>query len=81
MILDQVEEKHGRPIPTAFLPSILRRFPLSGLKDKANELFAPIPEVLLMRVTSGLYYDLIPGGQALLNEANDRFEEYCARLH
>ena len=30
-----------------------------------------------MRVTSGLYYDLIPGGQALLNEANDRFEEYC----
>jgi hypothetical protein len=31
-----------------------------------------------MRVTSGLYYDLIPGGQALLNEANDRFEEYCA---
>ena len=32
-----------------------------------------------MRVTSGLYYDIIPGGQALLNEANDRFEEYCSR--
>ena len=31
-----------------------------------------------MRVTSGLYYDLIFGGQALLNEANERFEEYCA---
>lgn len=29
-------------------------------------------------MTSGLYYDLIPGGQTLLNEANDRFEEYCA---
>jgi hypothetical protein len=37
-----------------------------------------MPEVLLMRVTAGLYYDLIPGGQALLNEANDRFEQYCA---
>jgi hypothetical protein len=73
-----VNAKHGRPIPTAFLPSILRRYPLLCLNDEANDFIAPIPEVLLMRVTSGLYYDLIPGGQALLNEANDRFEEYFA---
>jgi hypothetical protein len=77
-VTDDVNAKHGRPIPTAFLPSILRRYPLVCLNDKANEFIAPIPEVLLMRVTSGLYYDLIPGGPALLNEANDRFEEYCA---
>jgi hypothetical protein len=77
-VVNQVNEKHGRPIPTAFLPSILRRFPLVCLKDEANEFIAPIPEVLLIRVTSGLYYDIIPGGQELLNEANDRFEQYCA---
>jgi hypothetical protein len=77
-ITEDVNAKHGRPIPTAFLPSILRRYPLVCLNDQANEFIAPIPEVLLMRVTSGLYYDLIPGGQALLNEANGRFEEYCA---
>jgi hypothetical protein len=76
--IDDVNAKHGRPIPTAFLPSILRRYPLVCLSDEANDFIAPIPEVLLMRVTSGLYYDLIRGGQALLNEANDRFEEYCA---
>jgi hypothetical protein len=75
---NDVNAKHGRPIPTAFLPSILRRYPLVCLNDEANEFIAPIPEVLLMRVTSGLYYDIIKGGQALLNEANDRFEEYCA---
>jgi hypothetical protein len=77
-VTDHVNAKHGRPIPTAFLPSILRRYPLVCLNDEANEFIAPMPELLLMRVTSGLYYDLIPGGQALLNEANDRFEEYCA---
>jgi hypothetical protein len=77
-ITDDVNTKHGTPIPTAFLPSILRRYPLVCLNDEGNEFIAPIPEVLLMRVTSGLYYDLISGGQALLNEANDRFEEYCA---
>jgi hypothetical protein len=75
-MIDDVNTKHGRPIPTAFLPSILRRYPLVSLSD--NEFFAPIPEVLLMRVTSGIYYDIVPGGQALLNEANGRFEEYCA---
>ena len=77
-ITDTVTAKHGRPTPTAFLPSILRRHPLVSLCDEAKEFIAPIPEVLLMRVTSGLYYDLIPGGQALLNEASDRFENYSA---
>jgi hypothetical protein len=78
-LTDAVNAKHGRPIPTAFLPSVLRRYPLVCLKEEANEFLAPIPEVLIMRVTSGLYYDLISGGPALLNEANDRFEQYCAR--
>jgi len=68
--------KHGSPLPTAFLPSILRQFPLIGLKEDADEFIAPISELLLMRVTSGLYYDLVPGGQPLLNDASDRFEEY-----
>ena len=77
-ITDDVNAKHGGPIPTAFLPSIFRQYPLVCLNDQASEFIAPIPEMLLMRVTSGLYYDLIPGGQPLLNEANDRFEEYCA---
>jgi hypothetical protein len=73
-----VNEKHGTPIPTAYQPSILRRFPLLSLKEDSESFIAPIPESLLMRVTSGLYYDLIPGGQPLLNEASDRFEQYVA---
>jgi hypothetical protein len=75
---DDVTVRHGGPIPTAFQPSFLRRYPLVRLDDEAEDLIAPIPEVILMRVTSGLYYDLISGGQALLNEASDRFEEYSA---
>jgi hypothetical protein len=77
-ITDEANARHGHPLPAAFLPSVLRRYPLLSLNDEANQFIAPIPEVLLMRVTSGLYYDLISGGQALLNEASDRFEEYCA---
>jgi len=73
----QVKELHGSPIPTAYLPSILRRFPLVSTDEDHTVFIAPVPEVILMRVTSGLYYDLVPGGAPLLNDANDRFEQYC----
>lgn len=61
-----------------FLPSILRRYPLISTEENPNLLTAPITELILLRVTAGLYYDLISGGQPLLNEANNRFEQYCA---
>lgn len=71
-------EQHGSSIPTAYLPSVLRRWPLIFQQTDPNRFLSPIPEVILMRATSGLYFDLIGGGQPLLNEANDRFEQYCA---
>jgi hypothetical protein len=74
----QMVEQNGGPLPTAYLPNVLRQFPLISTDENLTRFVAPIPEILLMRVTSGLYYDLVPGGAALLNEANDRFEQYCA---
>jgi hypothetical protein len=76
-IIRRVNELHGSPVPTAYLPSILRQYPLISTENDLNLYIAPITEVILLRVTAGLYYDLIAGGQALLNEANDRFEQYC----
>lgn len=70
-------EQNGAPLPSAYLPSVLRQFPLVSTDDDLTRFIAPIPEMLLMRITSGLYYDLVPGGAALLNDANDRFEQYC----
>lgn len=74
----QMADQHGGPLPTAYLPNVLRQFPLISTDEDLTSFVAPIPEILLMRVTSGLYYDLVPGGAALLSEANDRFEQYCA---
>lgn len=75
----RINQRHGRPLPTAYLPSVLRRSPLIFQQENPNRFIAPIPEIILMRTTSGLYYDLVGCGQALLNEANERFEQYCAR--
>ena len=73
----QMEEQIGGRLPTAYLPNVLRQFPLISTDEDLTRFVAPIPEMLLMRVTSGLYYDLVPGGPLLLNDANDRFEQYC----
>jgi hypothetical protein len=80
LIVDEVNRLHGTPIPTAFMPSILRRHPLISLTTDMVTFVPPIPELILMRISSGLYYDIIPGKQPLLNEANDRFERYCHDL-
>lgn len=73
-----MNQKHGRPLPTAYLPSILRQLPLIAIDDKQDLFIAPIPELILLRITAGLYYDLIGGGGKLLTEASNRFEQYCA---
>ncbi len=78
-LVAQAQDEHGSPIPTALLPSILRKTPLIYVDDP-NRLISPIPETILLRVTAGLYYDLLPGGQDIINDANARFEQYCVDL-
>ncbi len=58
----QAQDEHGSSIPTALLPSILRKTPLIYV-DNPNQLISPIPETILLRVTAGLYHDLLPGGR------------------
>jgi hypothetical protein len=78
-LVAQAQNEHGSSIPTALLPSILRKTPLIYVNDPSR-LISPIPETILLRVTAGLYHDLFPGGQDIINDANARFEKYCIEL-
>lgn len=78
-LVTRAQDERGGPIPTALLPSILRKTPLIYVDDP-NQLIAPIPETIILRVTAGLYNDLIAGGQDVINDANGRFEQYCIDL-
>jgi hypothetical protein len=78
-LVAQAQNEHGSPIPTALLPSILRKTPIIYIDDP-DRLISPIPETILLRVTAGLYHDLFPGGQEVINDANARFEQYCVDL-
>jgi hypothetical protein len=78
-LVAQAQDEHGSPIPTALLPSVLRKTPFIHVDDP-DRLISPIPETILLRVTAGLYHDLLPGGQEIINDANARFEQYCVDL-
>ncbi len=69
----------GRP-KLAYLPSSLRHFPIISSAKNNDKIIAPLPQLVIYRATSGLYYDLAGGPQVLLEEANDRFEEYGKKL-
>jgi len=57
----------------------LRRFPIISFGSRNERLRAPLPHLITLRTTSGIYYDLISGPARLRNEAAKRFESYSAK--
>jgi hypothetical protein len=73
-----INSKYGAPQPTAYQPSLLRQYPIIEFGGLNAGLRSPIPNLIILRTTSGLFYDLIKGGSHLRNESGERFEKYCA---
>ncbi len=76
--IDEVADKSQSKL--AYLPSTLRHFPVISSAKHNSQITAPLPQLIILRATSGLYYDLANGPQTLLEEANDRFEQYGKKL-
>ncbi|MET4229842.1 hypothetical protein ABIA85_003109 [Bradyrhizobium sp. LA6.10] len=63
---------------TAYQRSVLRKTPILQFgKDVAR---APLPSLILQRITIGLYYDLVGGGSRIWREIGAKFEDYCTEL-
>lgn len=67
-------------LPTAYKPSLLRRWPILSFGEQDERLRAPLPTLVFQRISSGLYYDLLAGGGTLRSETARRFETYCIDL-
>lgn len=64
----------------AYKPSVLRRAPMIEIKgDKVIEVFCPIPALLFLRITEGLFYDLIAEDN-LKRIIGERFEGYAYEI-
>lgn len=75
-LLEKFEANLQATLPVIYQPSYLRVKPVI-YSAPLNKYIAPLPELIMLRATLGLYYDLSPGGAPLLNDANARFEEYA----
>ncbi len=64
-------------IHVAYKPSIFRQYPCVSFSDFPLTLRAPLPQLIMDRMTTGLYYDVVSGGQRAREEYGRRFERYC----
>lgn len=87
-ILDLISIPHGEARDRAatlrsggghigYKPSLFREYPCIAFD---NRVFAPLPDLVTLRATTGLFYDVISGGGDVKNEVSSRFESYCIEL-
>lgn len=65
---------------TAYKPSILRQYPCLLVGHRSRTMVAPLPDLIMDRVTNGLFYDVIGGGGLVRDEIGRRFEAYSLAL-
>lgn len=65
---------------TAYKPSILRRFPCLLVGHRSRTMIAPLPDLVMDRVTNGLFYDVVGGGGPVREDIGGRFEGYALDL-
>ena len=63
----------------AYRPSVLRRFPCIRFGARGRRVRSPLPALILDRITSGLFYDVVSGGGPIRDEYGRRFEQYTLR--
>lgn len=65
--------------PIGYQPSLLRRFPCISFGDANERVRSPLPQLILERVTAGIFYDVASAGWEVREEYGRRFEEYSLR--
>jgi hypothetical protein len=65
--------------PIEYQPSVLRQFPCISFGDANERIRSPLPQLILERITAGIFYDVAGAGWAVREEYSRRFEEYALR--
>lgn len=73
---DETNKKYGNAHPSAYRPSPLRHFPIISFGHQSERLRAPLPQLIFLRLSAGIYYDLVDGPARLRNIVAERFERY-----
>ena len=67
-------------VAAAYKPSVLRQFPCILVGPRSRSMMAPLPDLIMDRVTNGLFYDVVGGGGSVRDGIGKRFETYTLDL-
>ncbi|MET3472234.1 hypothetical protein ABIC78_002769 [Novosphingobium sp. 1529] len=70
---------HRRFQSIAHQPSVLRQFPCISFGAQNERIRSPLPQLILERVTAGVFYDIVGAGRKVREEYGRRFEDYSLR--
>lgn len=70
-------DKRRNTIHTSDKASILRQAPCLRFGKNGERIRAPLPELIIERITSGIFYDVVGGGGHIRDDYGKRFEDYC----
>ncbi len=74
------KEIRNASVPRDFRRSVIKERPLFEVRDRQGPAFlVPSRAQFMLRVTDGLYYDIVQDGDAR-RSSGDRFEDLCRRL-
>lgn len=65
---------------TAYRPSILRRYPILKTSGSPEQFLCPLPDLIIDRATSGIFYDVIDSSGTTRNALGRGFETYVSKL-
>lgn len=65
---------------TGYKKSLFRVYPCVSFGQNGERVHGPLPDLIILRSTTGLFYDVINGGGDVRNEISSRFEQYCVEL-
>lgn len=65
---------------TSYKRSLFREYPCVRFGADQKKILCPLPDLITLRATSGLFYDLVRGPQDVKREIAARFETYCRDL-
>ncbi|WP_417484715.1 hypothetical protein [Maricaulis salignorans] len=74
------EELRSDNVEAAYKPSLLRQRPAVCVDGAPDHLFLPVPDILIERISAGIYYDVVAPNFAMTREMGERFEGYIFNL-
>ena len=73
----QASRLRAGPGHTGYKRSLFRECPCIAFGSSGERVRALLPDLVILRATSGLFYDFVKGSENIRNEIAHRFETYC----